>query len=216
MIDYNKIKYYRELNNLEIKDVAKKMKKSKKIIEEWENGNREINDKDLEKIANIFNIDIDDLYYKNNDKVNILVILVLLIVSIITCLIIKNYYLFIIVPISFINVYLLYMSLKDKYTLTTNENIPKSVLNFVLTDNKKSRFILYFLECNIISSSYIVFATICELFNFKLFIYNINIISNENVNKLIIFIGIYLLLLILSFIIELVFGEKMLKKKRED
>ena len=215
MIDYNKIKYYRELNNLEIKDLAKKMKKNKKVIEDWENGNKEIDEKDLSRLANIFNIDINDFYY-NDKKINLLVILVLLIASIIVCLLIKNYYLFIIVPISFINVYFLYMLLKKKYTLTTNESVPKSVLNFVLSDNKKDRFILYFLECNIISSAYIVFASICELFNLKLFIYNINIISNENVNKLIIFIGIYLLLLILSFIIELVFGEKMLEKKRED
>ena len=190
MIDYNKIKYYRELNNLEIKDLAKKMKKSKKVIEDWENGNKEIDEKDLSRLADIFNIDINDFYY-NNKKINLLVILVLLIASIIVCLLIKNYYLFIIVPISFINVYFLYMLLKKKYTLTTNESVPKSVLNFVLSDTKKDRFILYFLECNIISSAYIVFASICELFDLKLFIYNINIISNENVNKLIIFIGIY-------------------------
>lgn len=216
MIDYNKIKYYREINHFEIKDLAKKMKKNKKIIEDWENGNQEISEKDLEKLANIFNVDRSAFYYEKNSKINILLVLLLLIIGIIMCLLINNYYLLLIVPISFINVYLLYNILKNKYEISLKDDIPKSVLNFILSENKKSRFFIYFLECNIISSAYIIFASISELLNFKLFIYNINIIKNENVNKFIIFIGIYLLLLVLSFIIELVFGEKMLKKKRED
>ena len=59
------IKYLRTINHKTLDDIAKYMDKSSVTIYYWETGQREMYAMDLWNIANYFNVDIDDMVYKD-------------------------------------------------------------------------------------------------------------------------------------------------------
>ena len=64
LVDNDRLKLYREVNNYDIKYVAKKIKCPKSLIREWEEGSKEIDEVSLEKICALYKIEKEDLYYK--------------------------------------------------------------------------------------------------------------------------------------------------------
>lgn len=79
MNDINKkigenIKKYRQFNNMTQEELSKKLEIAPNTLSNYENGNREPNSDIISKIADIFNISIDELYgrkYNINEPISI-------------------------------------------------------------------------------------------------------------------------------------------------
>ena len=213
MIDSSLLKYYREKENLKIKDLAKKIHISKKIIEKWENAELEPMDKDIEKLCKLYRITKEDLIIKEKKKNNLIISIILFICGIGIGIVLNEIAITIILPIILVIILNSIIIIKSKYELSKKEEGPKSLFGISLRDSKKNRYKYYLLESLILSSSYILFNMILRMFDFTKFIINVNLTTNESINYLIIWVTTFILLTSLAFLIELIFGEFMVKKE---
>ena len=213
MIDSSLLKYYREKENLKIKDLAKKIHVSKKIIEKWENAELEPSDKDVEKLCNLYKITKEDLIIKEKKKNNLFVSILLLICGIGVGLILNEIAITLILPIVLVIILNSIIIIKSNYEFSKDEDGPKSLFGISLKENKKNRYKYYLIESLVLSSSYILLNMICKIFNFTKFIISLELTKNESINYLIIWTITFILLTLLAFIIELIFGEIMIKKE---
>lgn len=215
MVDKDRLKLYRELNNYEIKYVAKKLKCPRTLIREWEEGIKEIDDKYLDKICGLYNIEKEDLYYKEEKKnyIHLLAITAIIIASSLTLFIHNS----IVVTITNILIGInIYFSTKHIIKHYSKEERIKSLFNIELSSNKKSRIKTYLIESSLVSSIYILITNICRIFEIDILVINIYLFEMKSVNTLFIMMISYLLLLLLTFIIELGFGEYMIKRGNEN
>lgn len=222
MIDNELLKYYRELNNLTIKELAKKLKCPKRIIELWETGEIIPKESDITKLCEIYNITIEDLIKQEKNSLNIIYFItsiILIALGIISGYISKNITIMILFPI--INLTLLYSSIyiikQYEISKSIDDEEPRSLFGIILDqDIKKERIKDYLIESNLIAAAYLAFNIICKLFELNDFIINITLFDNKSVNDFVILTTIYLQLMISSFIIEIGFGEYMIKKYKGD
>lgn len=214
MVDKDKLKLYRELNDYDMKKVARRLKVPKSIVREWEEGTKEVSDEDLEKLAKLYNVSKKDLLItkkSNKTLYFIAVVISLLIPSIIYCIYSD-------IPVLITNIICLLILLlglifiKNNYTI--DETTPKSLFCIELKDNLKDRILLYIKESLMIGSIYILITNIFKVIDFDMLVINYELLSNRCVNDFVISIITYLLLSILTFIIELGFGEYIWKKTK--
>lgn len=216
MVDNDRLKLYREVNNYDIKYVAKKIKCPKSLIREWEEGSKEIDEVSLEKICALYKIEKEDLYYKEENKigVHLLIIAFIIVASTLTLFIHSDVVIVITNILVGINIY---FSLRYITKRFNKDNIvPKSLFNVELLKEKKIRVYTYLIESSLVASLYILVTNIFRIFEYDMLVINIYLFASKSVNSLIIIIISYLLLLILTFIIELAFGEYIVKRGIED
>lgn len=203
MINYELLENLRKKHKWSYKTLSEKLDCPIDIIKLWESGEMPPSLDDLKKLAKIYDIEVEDLYIEEGHvkHVSIIGVILLIIAGIIMGLILDNYIYMGLISVLNIIVYLCFYNLfKYKSEL---ENVPKSLFGFDISDKEKR---IYFYEANIIASAYTYITIIFRFLNIDIFIPNINIIGEKNVNTLLIIGLSYLLLMILSFIIELVFG----------
>jgi len=167
---------------------------------------------DLIKLASLYDIDVNSLYLEKikEHKINIPIILILFIIGVIIGILTGNKIYAIIIPILNIIIYICIYKLW-KYKYPSNDK-PKSLFGFnIEKDDKK----IYLYESNIIAIIYTYFSILFRVLKINFLVPNVNIITEKNVNTLLIIGLTYLLLMILSFIIELVFGLKIKKYYKE-
>lgn len=216
MVDNDRLKLYREVNNYDIKYVAKKIKCPKSLIREWEEGSKEIDEVSLEKICALYKIEKEDLYYKEENKIGIhlLIVAFIIVASTLTLFIHSDVVIVITNILVGINIY---FSLRYIIKRFNKDNIvPKSLFNVELLKEKKLRVYTYLIESSLVASLYILVTNIFRIFEYDMLVINIYLFASKSVNSLIIIIISYLLLLILTFIIELAFGEYIVKRGIED
>ena len=56
MVDKDKLRIIREVNNYDVRKLSRKLKVSKRLITDWESGLQEIDEENLEKICKLFNV----------------------------------------------------------------------------------------------------------------------------------------------------------------
>lgn len=214
MVDKDLLRKYRELNNYDYRTLAKKIKCPKKVVELWETGDSIPKEKDILKLCELYNIEVEDLMLHEPKKVNIIKMIIGIILGISSGILLKNNIIMILSPI-FNLVFILtlehIMNLKNE----NKDSKLTSLLGVELNDIKNKRLKIYLYEANIISSAYSIFNIIMRILNIDLFVIKINLIGIPSVNESIILISTYLLLMFISFIIELGFGEYMIKKYKE-
>ena len=66
MIDKEKLKYYRELNKIDTRELSKKLKCPRMIIEHWEDGTRFPKQEDIEKLCILYGVDEKELFIKES------------------------------------------------------------------------------------------------------------------------------------------------------
>lgn len=214
MVDKDLLRKYRELNNYDYRTLAKKIKCPKKVIQLWETGDTIPKERDILKLCEIYDIEIQDLMLQEPKKVNIIKLVIGIILGISSGIILKNNVLIILSPIFNL---IFIVTLEHIMNLKKENKDSKliSLLGVELKDNKNKRLKIYLEEANIISSAYSIFNIIMRILNIDLFVIKINLVGISSVNECIILISTYLLLMFISFIIELGFGEYMIKKYKE-
>lgn len=218
MIDKEKLKYYREKNNYTTSDLSKKLKCSKKIIELWEKGISTPKEKDIVILCDLYNIELIDLKVKEKVKIiNLKIFIISIIIAIIFSIFSKDIITLILLTIMLYIIILTSIYIYQNYKLKCPKIVPKTIFGIVLSINDKNQRLKdYLLESNFISCIYISIYLITKSLNIADFILKIDIISNKSVNEVIILILTYLLLLVTLFIIELGFGEYIIKMYRGD
>ena len=88
--------------------------------------------------------------------------------------------------------------------------------NIELSNDKKKRFTTYLIESSLVSALYILITNICRIFEYDILVINVYLFEIKSVNTLFIIIISYLLLLLFTFIIELGFGEYMIKRGNDN
>ncbi|MDE5630382.1 MAG: helix-turn-helix transcriptional regulator, partial [Bacilli bacterium] len=163
------------------------------IIKLWESGEMTPTENDLVKIAYFFDIDVADLYLAKKDEkeLSILTIIILFIIGCVIGILIKNIIYTIILPILNIALYLCIYNLCE-YKTDSNDK-PKSLFGFNIAHDEIK---IYLYESNIIAIMYTYLSTIFRILKINFLVPNINIISEKNVNSLLIIIIAYLLLMI--------------------
>lgn len=209
MVNKDLLRFYREDNDLTFDDLAKELKCPKKIIELWEKGELVPREDDIKKLAKLYNISPRDLYTIDYKKSNIISSIILLILGIICGMVVKNYGVSIMAVISFIVFQRLIIILKDYERKVDG---PKSLFGFSLLTSPTS---MYFIEANIIASGYTIINIILRLFKINFLILNIDILESNDLNTLLIMGVSYILMMVLSFIIELIFGNMLLKEYKD-
>lgn len=211
MVDKEKLKIYREINNYNIKKLSRKLKIRASLIKEWENGESIIDEENLTKLCKLYNIDKECLLIKKKD--NYLLYFLALLISLIIPTIIYSIFSDLVVLITniicFLILFINLIYIKDNYV---KEDIPKSLFNIKLMDIKSKRIKLYIQESIVIGSIYIIITNIFKVLSLDILVVNIDLISNRSVNDIVISFITYLLLTILTFIIELGFGEYIYKR----
>lgn len=215
MVDKDRLKLYREVNNYEIKYVAKKIKCPRTLIREWEEGTKEIDEVSLEKICNLYNITKEDLYYKEEKKIwaHLLIIAAIIVASSLTLFIHNSAVVTITNILVGINIYFCTQHIIKYYS---KEEKVKSLFNIELSNDKKKRLTTYLIESSLVSALYILITNICRIFEYDILVINVYLFEIKNVNTLFIIIISYLLLLLFTFIIELGFGEYMIKRGNDN
>ncbi|MCH5166589.1 MAG: helix-turn-helix transcriptional regulator [Erysipelotrichales bacterium] len=213
MIDSTLLKYYREANNLTTKQLAKKIRVSKSIIEKWENDELEPREEDVEKLCKLYAITKEDLLVVEKSQPSIIISILLFIASALVGVILNNFAIGIVLPIVLVTILNVSFALKYNYDLSKELDGPKTVFGILLEPyDNLDRYKFYLLESIIISSSYILINIICKIFNFTSLLITINITNNETFNYLLIWLITFVLLTIFAYLIEYVFGELMIKK----
>ena len=213
MINYEMLEKLRKDKKWSYKTLAKKLDCPVDIVNLWETGEMTPSATDLVKIAYFYDINVEDLYLEEEPKkeISILVIIFLFILGCAIGIFTSSIMYTFIIPILNIFLYICIYNL-CKYKDSSKE-IPKSLFGFSLNNNDYIKIYLY--ESNIIATIYTYFSILLRLLKINFLVPNINIIEEKNVNTLLIIILVYLLLMILSFIIELVFGSKIRKYYKE-
>lgn len=217
MIDPDLLKYYREEKGLSIRELSNKIRIAKRKIKEWENGELEPTEKELKHLCKFYKIDVEDLMYaeENTLRKRIITSIILGITGIVIGGLINNVYISILSSVVLIAIYFLLLKIREAYRLTKliDHPIPKSLFSLMLdVDNKKNRKSIYLIESLLISNVYILFTIICRVLDLKNLIIGVNIFSNYDLNYVLMSIIIFVLLGLLSFLIEYIFGEKIIKK----
>lgn len=221
MIDKEKLIYYRELNNIEINKLAKKIKCSKHEIELWESGEIIPTEKQLEKLCKFYKITVDDLMVEEKKSISALSIIIsfiLIIIGLVIGYLINSLVYALVLPIMNVICYFIIKSEFNNFKESKNvdDTIPKSLFGLVLSNSKSTRKRIYLIESILLSSIYVIISIIFKLFDINELILNIRIFDNNNVNEGFLILSTYLLLMFLSYIIELVFGEYMIKNNKGD
>lgn len=212
MINYELLETFRKNKKWSYKTLSKKLDCPIDIIKLWETGEMLPSEDDLIKLASLYDIDVNSLYLEKikEHKINIPIILILFIIGVIIGILTGNKIYAIIIPILNIIIYICIYKLW-KYKYPSNDK-PKSLFGFnIEKDDKK----IYLYESNIIAIIYTYFSILFRVLKINFLVPNVNIITEKNVNTLLIIGLTYLLLMILSFIIELVFGLKIKKYYKE-
>lgn len=213
MIDGSLLKYYREKENLTIKDLSKKMHVPKRIIENWENGISIPRESDIKILCELYGIEKEDLVIEEKSIKNIIISIILFVCGITVGLIVDDNSIAIVLPIILVVILNISLIIKVNYDISKEDNGPKSLFGIMLEENnKKSRCKYYLLESIILSASYILINIVCKMLDFTRFIIDIDIIDNRVVNAILIWLITFVLLTFLAFLIEFVFGEFMVKK----
>lgn len=147
---------------------------------------------------------------KNNIIIDIIVIIIILAISIGMSYLYGGYIMAIIEILVGINIYYCIKFLRRRYTKI--EDVPKSLFNVELSDDKYDRRKLYLVESMLVSSIYITLINIFKILELNILVINIYIFDSKSVNEFVISLVSYLLLTVLTFIIELGFGEYMIKR----
>lgn len=217
MIDPDLLKYYREQKKLSIRELSNKIRIAKSKIKMWEEGALEPTEKELDYLLKFYKINKEDLMYmeENNNRRNIIVSIILGVIGITIGGLINNIAISILLAITLITIYFLLLKIRKYYQLTKNtkESIPKSLFALMLNpDSRKQRMSIYIIESSFISSIYILFNIICRILDLDNLVINIKILESKQLNMVILLIIIFLLLSLLSFLIEYIFGEIIVKK----
>lgn len=203
MINYELLQDLRKKKKWSYKTLSKKIDCPVDIIKLWETGDMIPSNADLVKLAYYYNIDVKELYLKTSKEkgINIFKIITLFILGCLIGIFTKNIVYFIIMPLLNVFLYLCTFNL-SKYK-KDSKNIPKSLFGFSLEiDDKK----IYLYESNILAIIYTYVSIILRLLDMQILVPNINFIKSNYLNTFLIILITYLLLMILSFIIELAFG----------
>lgn len=217
MIDPDMLKYYREQKELSIRALSNKIRIAKSKIKMWEDGELEPTEKELDYLVKFYKITKEDLMYQEetNYRSIIIISIILGVIGIVIGGLINNIAISILLTIILISIYLLLLKIKGLYQATKRitESIPKSLFSIMLDlDSKKKRVGIYLIESSFISSVYLLFTMICRVLDLNNLIVNFEIIKNDQLNLVVLSIIIFILLSLLSFIIEYVFGEIIVKK----
>lgn len=217
MIDPDLLKYYREQKNLSIRELSNKIRIAKSKIKQWENGELEPTEKELNYLCKFYKINVEDLMYaeENQNRKIIITSIVLGVIGITIGGLFNNVSISILLSITLISIYLLLLNIRKLYqvTKTIDSPIPKSLFALMLDENsKKNRIKIYLMESILIASVYILFTTICKTLDLSNLIISINIFASDELNFLLVSIIVFALLSLLSFLIEYVFGEIIVKK----
>lgn len=217
MIDPDLLKYYREEKGLSIRELSNKIRIAKRKIKEWEDGELEPTEKELSYLCKFYKINAEDLMYaeENNHRRIIITSIILVIIGITIGGLKNNISISILLSIVLITIYLLLLKIRMTYQMTkeTKGSIPKSLFSLKLDiDNKKNRIIIYAIESVLIANIYILFTIICRVLDLSDLIISINIFKNNDLNYVFITINVFILLSLLSFLIEYIFGEIIVKK----
>lgn len=213
MINYELIESLRKKHRWSYKTLSNKLDCPVDIIKLWESKEMEPTMDDLDKLAKVYDVSLDLLYIKEeveDEHISGVLIMILIFIGIIIGMFLNNYIYMIILVLLNVILYLCFYNL-FKYK-NKKEDIPKSLFGFDISEKEKR---IYFYEANIIASIYTYLTIIFRFFNIKIFVPDINIIGEKNVNTLLIILASYLLLMFLSFIIELVFGISIKKEFEE-
>ncbi len=212
MINYELIENLRKKKRWSYKTVSQKIDCPVDIIKLWETGEMEPQKEDLKKLATLYEIDQNAFYIKApKKKFSIIKLLIFFAIGCLFGILTKNYIYALLCPI--LNI-ILYSCIYNLYKYPNEPGeYPKSLFGLNITKNDKA---IYFFESNIIAVIYTYITIILRVLNISFLIPNINIIEEKNVNTLLIMTSSYLLLMFLSFIIELVFGVFIKKNMRSD
>lgn len=217
MIDPDLLKYYREEKGLSIRELSNKIRIAKRKIKEWEDGQLEPTEKELKYLCGFYKINAEDLMYaeENNTRRIIITSIILGTTGITIGGLVNSISISIVLAIVLIAIYLLLLKIRDAYQITKKNElpIPKSLFSLMLDiDSKKNRKSTYLIESLLISNVYILFTTICRVLDLNNLIINIKIFNNDDLNIMFISSTIFVILGLLSFLIEYFFGEIIIKK----
>ena len=220
MIDTQLLIYYREKNNLTTGQLSRKIHIPRKYIEQWELGDLLPRVSDIEKLCKLYGIEEDDLYKEVKMKYDFAYIsIVLIILGLILGLLNKSIMMIILLPTTLFGTYNIGRIVLKEFKVTSKikEEIPKSVFGMVLdTEYKVEREKCYTLEANLISNIYVLVNMVFKIFKLDNLILNINVLEDINNNQLLSMVIVYILLTIITFIIEYIIGERMVKKYKEN
>lgn len=208
MVNKDLLKFYREDNDLTYEDLSKELRCPKKIIELWEQGELVPREDDIKKLAKLYNISPKDLYTEEHNKSTLIISIILLLLGVACGFVVKNYGISIMGAISFVVLYKLITILEDY----SKDNGPKSLFGYNLLNGDIS---LYFIEANIIASAYTIITIALRLFKVNSLVLNIDILKSPDMNVLLIMVVSYIALMVLTFIIEFIFGRLLLKKYKD-
>ncbi len=213
MINYELLEKLRKDKKWSYTTLAKKLDCPVDIVKLWETGEMTPSETDLVKIAYHYDINVEDLYIEEDQpkEISILAIIFLFLLGCVIGIFTGNIMYTFIFPILNIFIYICIYNLY-KYKDSSKE-IPKSLFGFSIDNDDYIKIYLY--ESNIIAIIYTYFSILFRLLKINFLVPNINIIDEKNVNTLLIIVLVYLLLMILSFIIEVVFGSKIRKYYKE-
>lgn len=217
MIDPDLLKYYREEKGLSIRELSNKIRIAKRKIKEWEDGELEPTEKELNYLCKFYKINVEDLMYaeESNHRRILTTSIILGIIGIILGGLINSISISILLTIVLIAIYLLLLNIRKSYqiTKTKDEPVPKSLFSLMLDiESKKNRIKIYLIESILIANVYVLFTIICRVLDLDNLIISINIFKNNDLNYALISIIIFTLLGLISFLIEYVFGEIIVKK----
>ncbi len=218
MVDKEKLKYYRELNNYTPASLAKKIKISKKMIMAWESGEAEPTANDIIKLAATYNISSDDLMYDiiyENAKHIPWSIIVAFIWGIVIYILERNYG-YSIMGIGALGIFLNCLLkikdlLKDK-TITNN----KSLFGVSLDTDKKARLKIYLTESLLIASFFITVVIVFKLVHLNAFLASYTILPNKHLNVILIYAIYFTIITLFTFIINFLFGEIIVKQSLKE
>lgn len=213
MIDKEKLKYYRELNKMDFRTLSKKLKCPRKIIEHWEEGSRVPKNEDIKTLCILYGIEEKDLYKRSTTRSHSPVLYcVVFILSLLLGTLTNNVGIILISFITnLITTYAVIEFIKLWQARKKHEEFT-SLFGISLHVEEKMRKRIYLIESLIISGFSIVLNIIFHLFHLDFLYITKLFIANKSVNEFVILGVSYLLLFMLSFIIELGFGEYALKK----
>lgn len=215
MIDSKILKQYRENNNLTTKALGKKIKCPKKIIELWEVGELQPSESDIDKLCKLYGITEDDLIKKEAPTYSYVAVTIILIIFGLLLGVIKGEIaIIILLPTMLFITYNIGRLVMDEYRVTKelDKDIPKSVFGMLLDfDYKVERIKKYIEEANLISAVYILFNMIFKLIGLESLTLNIELFKSETINIVFNMISVYIVLTLITFVIEYIIGEKMVK-----
>ena len=223
MIDKNMLRRYRELNDYSYSMLAKILDVSKREIRDWEVGDSVPDDEQLSILAKLYNISVDDFYFTLKadfvfDVKSIVLLVIALIVGVITGIMLSNIGIILLAP--FLYVIMIYFFLKinnsKKSAQTIQDGVDSEIKSLfgkrILYLKKKDRFKLYIYE-SIVVACFAIFVclTVNSIAPTPIML-TVELFDIESVNAIVVYGFSCLLLFVISFIIELVFSEYMLKK----